>query len=68
MNNKLKELFVNKSNKQFSPMYFKHYENLLLQNSDVIFEHLADYGKSKLLQKLGRSYKSKKIINNISKN
>lgn len=38
-------------------MFYKHYENVLLANSDAIFEHLADSGKSKQLRNLGRTYK-----------
>lgn len=38
---------------------FNHYENVILANADMIFEHLADNGKSKLLRELGRSFKSK---------
>lgn len=42
-------------------MRFCHYENIILANAELIFEHLADNGKSKLLRQLGRSYKHQGI-------
>ena len=50
-----------KHDKPYYPLMFQHYENVILSNSDLIFEHLADNGKSKLLRELGRSYKSKQL-------
>lgn len=61
INIKLNSLFETKSNKEYHPYYFNHYENVILANGDTIFEHLADNGKSKLLRELGRSYKSKNM-------
>lgn len=37
INIKLKSLFENKNKKEFKPLYFNHYENIILANADVIF-------------------------------
>ncbi len=58
-NIKLKGYFVARDKKSYNPLHFSHYENIILANADLIFEHLADSGKSKLLRELGRSYKTK---------
>ncbi len=60
-NIRLKEIFMNKHDKPYHPLMFQHYESVILSNADLIFEHLADNGKSKLLRELGRSFKSKQL-------